>query len=79
MKHPVFIEFETMGDMLKFKKIVLANEDLHAYYGGNTLKEMQFEFDTLEEAQMFGEAIERVAHKRKVKLSFKRNTCNTQD
>lgn len=73
MKHPVFIEFETLGDMLKFKKIVLANEDLNGFYGGNTLREMQFEFDTLEQAQMFGEAIEKVADKKKVKLSFKRS------
>jgi len=73
IKHPVFIEFQTMGDMLKFKKHVFANEDLKHYFGGNTLREIQFEFDTLEQAQMFGEAIEKVSHKEKVKLSFKRN------
>lgn len=73
MTYPVFIEFKTVGDMLKFKKIVLANEDLCGFYSGNTLREMQFEFETLEEAQMFGKAIEKVAYKKRVKLFFKRD------
>lgn len=71
-KHPVFIDFQTFGDMLKFKQIVLDNEDLKHFYGGNTTTTMQFEFDTLEEAQMFGKAIEKVAYKKRVKLSFRR-------
>jgi hypothetical protein len=73
MKHPVFIEFETLGDMLKFKKVILANEDLRGFYGGNTLREVQFEFDTLEQAQLFGETLEQVAYKKRVKLSFRRS------
>jgi hypothetical protein len=68
--YPVFMEFKSSQDLLKFKEKIMSSETLKDFLTLNTMYEMQFEFDNFEEAKHFGDTFTRVVDPSRVKIKY---------